>query len=81
MNRSYTISKSFESEMAKLYKNQRKGTCAACNYAFELSGGDYIQYLDADDFLSADIIGKQMAALLENMPDKIEFLNLESPNR
>src|SRR5207249_9922839 len=37
-----------------------QGSCAARNKAFELCQGDYVQWLDADDLLSRDKIGKQM---------------------
>lgn len=43
-----------------LVKNPKKGACAARNYGFELSTGDYIQYLDADDLLSANKIEEQL---------------------
>jgi glycosyltransferase involved in cell wall biosynthesis len=39
------------------------GLCIAQNRAFELSEGDYLQYLDADDVLAPDKIEKQLAAL------------------
>src|SRR5207244_8322155 len=45
------------SEMTK--KNQ--GASTARNRAFELSQGDYIQWLDADDLLASDKIAQQMA--------------------
>ncbi|RCW90257.1 glycosyltransferase family 2 protein [Winogradskyella arenosi] len=44
-------------------QNIRKGACAARNYGFEISTGDYIQYLDADDLLSEDKIASQLALL------------------
>ncbi len=47
----------------KVKKNKGKGACAARNYGFELSSGDLIQYLDADDVLSSDKIEAQVKAL------------------
>ncbi|WP_405606337.1 glycosyltransferase family 2 protein [Polaribacter sp. Asnod1-A03] len=44
----------------KVFKNYGKGACAARNYGFELSDGDYIQYLDADDILDSLKVEKQM---------------------
>lgn len=45
-------------------KNQ--GLSAAQNHAFQLSKGDYIQYLDADDLLAPDKIERQLGALRED---------------
>jgi glycosyltransferase involved in cell wall biosynthesis len=50
--------------------NKGKGACAARNYGFEISTGEYIQYLDADDFFSSEKIGEQVQ-LLEQNKDKI----------
>lgn len=57
---SYSIAKSYESEILRLFKNPRKGACAARNVAFEESKGTYIQYLDADDLLSPNKIEEQL---------------------
>jgi len=62
---SFRIAKDYESDILKVYTNQKKGACAARNMAFELSTGDYIQYLDADDLLSPDKIEKQVALLAD----------------
>ena len=47
----------------KLVSNSGEGACAARNYGFKLSKGDYIQFLDADDLLSPDKIESQVKAL------------------
>lgn len=44
-------------------RNKGKGACAARNYGFELSTGDFVQFLDADDLLSKDKIAAQVMAL------------------
>ncbi len=44
-------------------KNKGKGACSARNYGFQLSSGDYIQYLDADDILSVNKIEQQVNAI------------------
>jgi glycosyltransferase involved in cell wall biosynthesis len=44
----------------KTYRQKNKGACAARNKAFELSSGQYIQYLDADDLLAPDKIEHQI---------------------
>ncbi len=60
---SYHIAIDFQQkypEIISVYSNPKKGACAARNYAFERSKGDYIQYLDADDLLAPDKIEKQI---------------------
>ncbi|MGJ8592090.1 MAG: glycosyltransferase family 2 protein [Aquaticitalea sp.] len=47
----------------KLLQQDRKGACAARNLGFENSKGDNIQFLDADDLMSADKIEAQVNAL------------------
>ena len=47
-----------------MVKNPKKGACAARNYGFEISKGDYIQYLDADDLLSTNKIENQLKLLV-----------------
>lgn len=49
-----------------LKKNKGKGACAARNYGFQISTGDYIMYLDADDMISEDKIRNQMGILEKN---------------
>ena len=57
-------------EKIKVYTNPGKGACAARNYGFKQSLGEYIQYLDADDILSSNKIEKQVL-VLHNETDKI----------
>lgn len=55
------ISKFSETQKRILsYKNKMKGAASARNYAFSLSKGDFIQYLDADDILHPEKIKKQL---------------------
>jgi glycosyltransferase involved in cell wall biosynthesis len=71
-----------------LKRNQRKGACAARNYGFELSHGQYIQFLDADDLINLGKIEKQLRLIsinndrtliscpwgkFENIPSKASF--------
>ena len=48
-----------------------QGPAAARNYAFRLSQGDYIQWLDSDDLLAPDKIERQLAALREGESRRI----------
>lgn len=60
---SYQIALEFQSDTVVVKKNKGKGACAARNYGYELSTGNYIQFLDADDILSPQKIEKQVNAL------------------
>jgi glycosyltransferase involved in cell wall biosynthesis len=51
------------SPLVKLFGQQNAGSAAARNQAYSLSQGDYIQWLDADDLLSANKVAKQVDAL------------------
>jgi glycosyltransferase involved in cell wall biosynthesis len=50
----------------KLVSQENSGQSAALNRALAAASGDYIQYLDADDLLSAQKIERQMARLQEH---------------
>ena len=55
-----SIARQFASKTVSVLTQANQGSCAARNKAFELCQGDYVQWLDADDLLSRDKIGKQM---------------------
>lgn len=57
---SLKIAKKYESQKVKVYTQKNAGGSAARNKAFELSKGDYIQYLDADDILHPQKIKNQI---------------------
>src|SRR5271169_1540422 len=59
-DRTLKIAKRFESKIVRVVTQQNCGAAAARNAAFSLSGGDYIQWLDADDLLDAEKIARQM---------------------
>lgn len=63
---SFQIAKTFSSEKVKVFQQAHKGACAARNKAFEISKGDYIQYIDADDILSPTKIYSQLKLLSNN---------------
>ncbi|WP_237228579.1 glycosyltransferase family 2 protein [Rubinisphaera sp. JC750] len=48
-----------------------KGACAARNRAFELSTGEFIQFLDADDKLAPNKIERQLPLLLGDVADVV----------
>ena len=73
---SYTIAESYVSKRVRLYKNPKKGACSARNFAFENSSGEYIQYLDADDYMSEGKIEKQMEALASEPQNTLAFSTL-----
>jgi glycosyltransferase involved in cell wall biosynthesis len=57
------VARQFASKNVVAVTKKNQGAAAARNYAFSLSQGDYIQWLDADDLLSPDKIERQMEAL------------------
>jgi glycosyltransferase involved in cell wall biosynthesis len=54
-----------------IYKNPKKGASSARNYAFFLSNGQYVQYLDADDILHKDKIKVQLSILAQQSEENI----------
>lgn len=63
-----SIIEGLESKRIRLVKQPNSGAAAARNRAFGESGGEFIQYLDADDLLSPNKIFLQMRRLIEQ-PD------------
>ena len=57
------VARRFESAALKVVSQPNQGAAAARNTAFSASQGDYIQWLDADDLLSANKVAAQMEAL------------------
>ena len=62
------VAKRYESAKVKVMRQENRGAAAARNTALREAQGDFLQYLDADDLLSADKIQDQLALLREN-PD------------
>ena len=56
------VAKRFESRIVKVVTQENRGACGARNKALSLAQGDYIQWLDADDLLSAEKVSRQMEA-------------------
>jgi len=62
-DKTMSIARQFASGQVRVVTQANQGAAAARNYAFSLSRGDYIQWLDADDLLAPDKIARQMEAL------------------
>jgi glycosyltransferase involved in cell wall biosynthesis len=65
-DRTPEIVQRFASKGVIMCSTENRGLSAAQNQAFQLSRGDYIQWLDADDLLAPDKIESQLAALRES---------------
>src|SRR5947209_18849520 len=64
-DRTAEVARQFTSKEVFVVSTKNQGAAAARNHAFQLSQGDYIQWLDADDLLAPDKIERQLAALRE----------------
>ena len=62
------VAERYESARVKVIRQENRGAAAARNTALRKAQGDFLQYLDADDLLSADKIREQLILLREN-PD------------
>ena len=65
----FAAAQQFAAPDVQVVTQKNQGASAARNHAYSLSQGDYIQWLDADDFLETDKIARQMA-VAETCPDK-----------
>jgi glycosyltransferase involved in cell wall biosynthesis len=59
------IVKLVATKQVKVVSTANQGLSATVNYAYQLSQGDYIQELDADDLIAPDKIERQLTALSE----------------
>jgi len=62
-DRTAEVARRFASKEVAVVRTENQGAPAARNHALKLSRGDYIQWLDADDLLTPDKIGCQLAAI------------------
>ena len=62
-DRTAEVARSFASKQLSVVTNENRGAAATRNHALQLSQGNYIQWLDADDLLAPDKIERQLAAL------------------
>lgn len=63
---SLKIAQKYASEKVHIYSNPKKGGNSARNYAFEKCNGEYIKFMDADDYCTNDMIEKQMERMLKD---------------
>jgi glycosyltransferase involved in cell wall biosynthesis len=62
-DRTLAVAKRFAAKGVSAVTQENQGAAAARNKAFSLAQGEYIQWLDADDLLAPDKIGRQMSVL------------------
>jgi glycosyltransferase involved in cell wall biosynthesis len=67
---SLTMATKYNEEIIRVFSQENKGASAARNHGLKEAKGEYIQFLDADDLLSANKIESQMS-LLMNCPGYI----------
>lgn len=60
---SLAIARRYESRGVRVVRQSRGGASSARNHAFRISGGDLVQFLDADDLISPDKIAAQVGFL------------------
>jgi len=69
---SYSLARGYESDKIRVYKNTKKGGNAARNYAFEKAKGEYIKFMDADDYCSDTMVEEQVKrAVYDGTPDTL----------
>lgn len=61
---SLKIAQKYASERVHIYSNSKKGGNAARNYAFKKCNGEYIKFMDADDYMDDNMIEVQLKHLL-----------------
>lgn len=57
----------------KLIRQQNQGPSAARNRCMEAAKGDYLYFLDADDYLATNVLQTILSLALENNLDVLEF--------
>lgn len=63
-DKSLKIAQKYVSEQVHVYVNPKKGGNSARNYAFLQSRGEYVKFIDADDFCSDNLIESQIERIL-----------------
>lgn len=70
---SLSVAKEYEPEGVQVIHQPNRGPSSARNRALKAATGEYIQYLDADDFLDPEKIKAQVQALRELGPRTVAF--------
>ena len=78
-DRTAEVARRFASKEVSVVSMQNQGAAAARNHALQLSQGDYIQWLDADDLLAPDKIERQLGALSEVDDRRVLFSSPWAP--
>ena len=70
-DRTAEVARRFASNEVAVVSAENQGSAAARNHILQLSQGDYIQWLDADDLLAPDKIERQLARVGESEGKRI----------
>jgi glycosyltransferase involved in cell wall biosynthesis len=69
-DQTFAVAKQYESTRVKIIQQENRGAAAARNTALREAQGEFLQYLDADDLLSANKIEEQLL-LLRDHPEHL----------
>lgn len=73
-DRSLARARALESDRVHVYENPLKGGNSARNHAFRMSRGEYVKFLDADDYCSPRMTERQLQRLLaDGTSDSVVF--------
>jgi len=70
-DRTAEVAQRFAANKIAVVTTENQGSAFARNRALQLSQGDYIQWLDADDLLAPDKIERQLATLRQTDSERI----------
>lgn len=63
---SLVLARKYEAERVHIFENPKKGGNSARNYAFQMSKGEYVKFMDADDFCTDNMIEKQLERMIKD---------------